>query len=178
MVDHLHVITGGPGSGKTSLIDTLAAEGVRHMPEAGRAIIQDQLDIGGTALPWSDREAFAALMLAWEMRSYREAVGAPGPIIFDRGIPDVIGYLRLCGLPVPAFIVRAAERRRYASKVFIAPPWPEIFEQDGERKQTLAEAEATYHAMVDAYSDQGYQLITLPLAPIAERARFVRERIA
>jgi predicted ATPase len=79
---------------------------------------------------------------------------------------------------VPAFTVRAAERRRYASKVFIAPPWPEIFEQDGERKQTLAEAEATYHAMVDAYSDQGYQLITLPLAPIAERARFVRERIA
>lgn len=76
MTDHLHVITGGPGSGKTSLIDALAAEGVRHMPEAGRAIIQDQVDIGGTALPWSDREAFAALMLAWEMRSYREGVSA------------------------------------------------------------------------------------------------------
>jgi hypothetical protein len=38
-------------------------------------------------------------MLAWEMRSYREAVSAPSPIIFDRRIPDVIGYLRLCGLP-------------------------------------------------------------------------------
>lgn len=112
MTDQLHVITGGPGSGKTSLIDALAGEGVRHMPEAGRAIIQDQVDIGGTALPWTDRDAFATLMLAWELRSYREAVSDPGPIIFDRGIPDVIGYLRLCGLPVPATALRAAEQRR------------------------------------------------------------------
>ena len=74
-------------------------------------------------------------MFAWEMRSYREAVGAPGPVIFDRGIPDVIGYLRLSGLPVPPSFLKAAERRRYASRVFIAPPWPCIFTQDAERKQ-------------------------------------------
>lgn len=177
MADHLHVITGGPGSGKTSLIEALAAEGVRHMPEAGRAIIQDQVDIGGTALPWRDREAFAALMLAWEMRSYREAATAQVPVIFDRGIPDVIGYLRLCRLPVPAVVLRAAELRRYASRVFIAPPWPAIFVQDAERKQTLEEAEATFHAMVDTYSGLGYELVKLPLASIADRAAFVRERI-
>ena len=147
------------------------------MPEAGRSIIQDQVDIGGTALPWDDREAFAALMLAWEMRSYREAVNALGPIIFDRGIPDVIGYLRLCGLPVPAPALRAAEQRRYARRVFIAPPWPAIFEQDAERRQTLAEAEATHHAMVDAYSGLGYELVPLPLASIADRVMFVRELI-
>jgi len=147
------------------------------MPEAGRSIIQDQVDIGGTALPWDDREAFAALMLAWEMRSYREAVNAPGPIIFDRGIPDVIGYLRLCGLRVPAPALRAAEQRRYARKVFIAPPWPAIFKQEAERKQTLAEAEATYHAMIDAYSRVGYELVPLPLASVADRVMFVRERI-
>jgi predicted ATPase len=46
-----HIITGGPGAGKTTLIDALAAEGIRHMPEAGRAIIRDQVAIGGTALP-------------------------------------------------------------------------------------------------------------------------------
>ncbi|WP_442679593.1 AAA family ATPase [Sphingomonas sp. ASY06-1R] len=178
MADNLHVITGGPGSGKTSLIDALAAEGVRRMPEAGRAIIQDQMDIGGTALPWDDRQAFAMVMLAWEMRSYREAVSAPGPILFDRAIPDVIGYLRLCGLPVPPPASKAAAQRRYARRVFIAPPWPAIFEQDAQRRQTLAEAEATYHAMVDAYSSLGYVLVELPLVSVAERARFVRQQIA
>src|SRR3546814_1518314 len=50
-----HVITGGPGSGKSTLIEALAVEGFDHMPEAGRAIIRDQVAIGGAALPWADR---------------------------------------------------------------------------------------------------------------------------
>jgi predicted ATPase len=72
--DRFFVITGGPGSGKSTLIDALAQRGLGAMPEAGRAIIQDQLAIGGEALPWSDRRAFAELMLGWEMRSYRAAL--------------------------------------------------------------------------------------------------------
>src|SRR3546814_10617091 len=63
-------------------------------------IIRDQVAIGGTALPWADRAAFAELMLGWELRSWHEAHDRAGPVIFDRGVPDVIGYLRLCGLPV------------------------------------------------------------------------------
>jgi predicted ATPase len=177
MTEGFHIITGGPGSGKSSVVDALGAEGFPHMPEAGRAIIQDQVDIGGEALPWADREAFAALMLAWEMRSYREATAMSGPVIFDRAIPDVIGYLRLCGLPVPDFIVRAAKMRRYARRVFIAPHWPAIFAQDAERKQTCAEAEATHEAMVEVYTELGYELVPLPLATVAERVRFVLSHI-
>lgn len=37
-----HIITGGPGSGKTTLIDAFAAQGFHHMPEAGWAIIRNQ----------------------------------------------------------------------------------------------------------------------------------------
>jgi predicted ATPase len=47
MAGHLYVLIGGPGSGKSSLIKALAAEGLPHMPEAGRATIQDQVAIGG-----------------------------------------------------------------------------------------------------------------------------------
>jgi predicted ATPase len=98
--ERLFVITGGPGSGKSTLIDALARRGVCSMLEAGRAIIQDQVAIGGEALPWADRRAFAELMLSWEMRSYRAALKRSGPVIFDRGVPDVLGYLRLSNLPV------------------------------------------------------------------------------
>ncbi len=102
-VDRLFVVTGGPGSGKSTLIAALAGHGIRSMPEAGRAIIQDQVAIGGEALPWSDRRAFAELMLSWEIRSYRAALRIDGPVIFDRGVPDVAAYLRLSELPVPAY---------------------------------------------------------------------------
>src|ERR1700689_434643 len=128
--DRLFAITGGPGSGKSTLINALAGCGLDTMPEAGRAIIQDQLAIGGQALPWSDRRAFAELMLSWEMRSYRTALTLTGPVIFDRGVPDVLGYMRLSGLSVPSHVTKAVEIFRYHQRVFIAPPWPEIFAAD------------------------------------------------
>ena len=40
--DRLVVITGGPGAGKTTLIEALAVRGHAVRPEAGRAIIRDQ----------------------------------------------------------------------------------------------------------------------------------------
>jgi predicted ATPase len=177
-IERFHIVTGGPGSGKTTVVEALAAAGLRAMPEAGRAIIRDQLSIGGNALPWADRVAFAELMLGWEMRSHREARACAEPVIFDRGVPDVMGYLALCGLEVRAHVRRAAEVFRYRRQVFIAPPWRDIFAQDAERKQDFAEAEATCEALVRAYTDLGYELIPLPLASVAERAAFVLDRIS
>jgi predicted ATPase len=171
--DRLFVITGGPGAGKSTLIDALSERGICSMPEAGRAIIQDQVTIGGEALPWSDRRAFAELMLSWEMRSYRAALSLSGPVIFDRGVPDVLGYLRLSNLPVPLHVERAAQMFRYHRRVFIAPPWPEIFAQDKERKQSFEEARATYEVMVETYSSLGYELVSLPLDSVEERVRLV-----
>jgi predicted ATPase len=175
--DNFFVITGGPGSGKSTLLDALAAHGIAHMPEAGRAIIQDQVAIGGTALPWKDRAAFAELMLAWELRSFRAACDIEKPVFFDRGVPDVIGYLNLCGLPVPEHVRRAADLYRYHRQVLVAPFWPEIFVQDQERKQTRDEARATCEAVSTAYERLGYELIVLPFAPVEERIRFVLQVI-
>jgi predicted ATPase len=172
------VVTGGPGAGKTTLIDRLAAAGYARSPEAGRAVIIDQLAIGGRALPWADRALFAELMLSWDLRSYRQAGRETGPVIFDRGLPDIIGYLRLIGLPVPAHLNAAAQRFRYRSRVLIAPFWPEIYRQDGERKQSPAEAERTYEHMVAAYTDCGYEPVHLPRSSVDERVRFVLDELA
>ncbi|MFK3914817.1 AAA family ATPase [Enterobacter cancerogenus] len=167
------VITGGPGAGKSTLLDYLRAKGYPTATEAGRAIIRDQVAIGGTALPWMDRKAFADLMLNWELRSWHEAVHSDAPFFFDRGLPDVIGYLTLCNLPVPPHMQRATELFRYGHTVFIAPPWEDIYVQDTERKQSFGEAVQTYHAMAEAYDRYGYNLIRLPLCGPEERAEFV-----
>lgn len=170
---NFHIISGGPGSGKSSLLTALKGRGFTTMPEAGRAIIQDQVHIGGSALPWADRQAFAELMLGWELRSYHEAGRMSGPVFFDRGVPDVFGYLRVCGLDVPAHIQSAAEQFRYNKRVFMAPPWRKIFHEDEERKQSWAEAVATFEAMVSTYEALGYEIALLPLASIEERIAFV-----
>jgi predicted ATPase len=172
---HLFVITGGPGSGKTSLIDALQRAGFARSIEAGRAIIQDQEVIDGPAL--RDPALFAELMLSWELRSYRMAQDLPGPVFFDRGVPDVAGYLRLMELPIPVHVQQAAALFRYNRHVFVAPPWAEIYKPDAERKQSFAEAVRTYEAMVAAYEALGYGVIELPRCSIAERVEFLRAKV-
>lgn len=176
-MERFFVITGGPGSGKSTLIDALAAAGVRTMPEAGRAIIRDQVAIGGDALPWKDRLAFAGQMLVWELRSWHEAAEGEGAVLFDRGVPDILGYLTMNDIPIPEHIEKAAELFRYNPSVFIAPPWRGIYAQDDERRQSWAEAETTYDMMVRIYAGLGYELVLLPLAPVGERVRFVMNRL-
>jgi predicted ATPase len=100
-----------------------------------------------------------------------------GPVFFDRGVTDLVGYLTLVGQPVPAHIARAAEQFRYNHRVFVAPPWPAIYMQDAERKQTPEEAVRTYEALVAAYCSCGYDLVSLPLVPVEERVRFVLDGI-
>lgn len=177
MGDHMFVVTGGPGSGKTSLIEAMGRRGFQSMPEAGRAIIQAQVQIGGTALPWADRALYAELMLSWELRSHQEASARDTPVLMDRGIPDVIGYLVLCDLPVPAHMETAAKRYAYNRRVFLAPYWDAIFTQDTERKQDRQEAEATASVMAQTYSRLGYQIVELPLAGVEDRADFVAARL-
>ncbi|KVU27791.1 ATPase [Burkholderia ubonensis] len=171
------VVTGGPGSGKSTLIDALERAGFARSQEAGRGVIQDQVAVDGPALPWRDRSAFAELMLGWEMRSHHLARQARGPVFFDRGVPDVIGYLRRSGLAVPAHADAAARRFRYHRRVFIAPPWPDIYTQDAERRQDFAEAVRTYDAMVECYASYGYRLIELPRASVKARVRFVLDAL-
>ena len=177
MCEPMFVVTGGPGSGKSSVIDAVARRGFRTMPEAGRAIIRDQVRIGGPARPWADRAMFAELMLGWELRSWHEARASGAPVLMDRGIPDVVGYLTLCGLPVPAHVEAAARLCRYNRRVFLAPYWDAIFTQDAERRQDRHEAEATGKVMAETYARLGYQIIELPLAGIEARADFMAESL-
>jgi predicted ATPase len=175
--DRFYVITGGPGSGKTSLIAALRSRGYNSTAEAGRTIIQDQVAIDGRALPWRDPLHFAELMLSMEMQSYRLAEQNVGPVFFDRGIPDVLGYLRLMHIPAPEHVQNAAKVFRYNHVVFVTPPWREIFQQDQERKQDFDEAVRTYDALVETYTSHNYELVEIPRTSIQDRVRFVLRKI-
>lgn len=56
------VFTGGPGSGKTSVIEHLQSLGYKTSDEVGRRVIQQQVESGGNALPWLDKAAFRDVM--------------------------------------------------------------------------------------------------------------------
>jgi predicted ATPase len=174
---NLFVVSGGPGSGKTTVLQELAGRGFPFAPEVAREIIQEQVRSGGAALPWKDREAYTALMLHRSIESYVTHTPAARPMFSDRAIPDTLCYARLIGLREEAFILDACRRYRYAPLVFLTPPWREIYETDAERKQDFAEAERTFHQMVQVYRECDYAISELPkLAPPA-RADFILEQL-
>lgn len=176
--DRFFIVTGGPGMGKTAVITALREQGYLTVQETGRDIIRQQVAAGGKALPWADREAFAGLMFEQSIRDYNRETGESGPVFFDRGIADTIGYLELCGLPVPEEMYRAAAAYRFNETVFITPPWLSIYEQDKERKQSFEEAVLTYESMVKVYSRLEYRLVPVPEATVAERAAFMLDTVS
>ncbi|WP_404403404.1 AAA family ATPase [Pelagibacterium halotolerans] len=173
--DMLFVITGGPGAGKTTLLDAAANMGIATVPETGRAVTQLQVEIGGRAVHWDDRATYAELMLDRDIQNHQKYAGRGATTLFDRGVPDLIGYARLCELETTDHIFKAARLFRYNANVFAAPPWREIYINDAERKQNWAEAVKTYEVIARAYEDLGYRLIELPRAPVADRLAFICE---
>ena len=174
--DRFFVLTGGPGAGKTTLVEALRARGFAATKEAGRGVIRAEMEGGGQALPWIDRQRFAERMFEWELASYRQAERQAGAVFFDRGLPDTLGYLGLEGLPVPAWMEEEAWRLRYHARVFVAPPWRQIYGRDEERRQSWQVAVRTHAAMVRTYRDFGYDLVELPRAPVERRLAFVLEQ--
>lgn len=184
VADRLVALTGGPGSVKTTLVERLVAAGFHAAPEGGRAIIRDQVAIGGHGLPWDDAALFAEFMLQWELRSYRWAqrLPPPGPVFFDHALPCLLGYWLLLGRPVPAHVEAAVAAFPYHQMIFVAPPWEAIYCNDGERKQSFDQACKAYDAIVAGYKyanaiNCGYELVELPRARVDERLAFILNRL-
>jgi predicted ATPase len=167
------IISGGPGSGKSSIIDRLDARGFTTVGETGRAIIREQAESGGDATHTGDAAAFGALMLERGIADYRRMRQVDEPVFFDRGIAELAGYWRLIGQPVPPRVTSAVEEYRSNPLVFLAPPWREIYRQDAERKQDWDEAVRTFELVREAYFEAGYRAVELPLDTVARRVSFI-----
>ena len=176
-IDRFVVISGCSGGGKSALLEELRRLGYPTVEEPGRRIVQEQLLDGGTALPWTDRVSFARHCIALALSDRRAARRPKGRwVFFDRGLIDALVALRhQTGESVFNAIKRS---HRYHQRVFMAPPWPEIYVTDNERRHSLDAGVAEYQRLVDAYPALGYELTILPTVGVAERAEFVLRTLA
>ena len=164
------VLTGAPGAGKTTLLNAAAAAGLITSPEVARVLLQQP---GGMALRAADPLGFAEAMLEAHIREFERHEGKSGPILFDRGFPDVVGFLDVSGLPVPKSVDAACRRLRYTGPILRAPAWADIYQQDAERIQDWRQAVASDEAVTAAWRRYGYEPIDLPYAGVEERLVFV-----
>ena len=175
--ESLFVITGGPGAGKTAVIQELEHRGFAVVAEVARQIIQEQVRARGNSVPWGDTKSYTELMLSRSIESFLTLKQASLPTFCDRGIPDVLCYARIISLPEVREILSACEQFRYNRRVFMLPPWPEVYRTDTERKQTFQEAVQVYQEMVRVYEHCGYAISEVPRARVELRAAFVLDSL-
>ncbi|MBS0480742.1 MAG: AAA family ATPase [Proteobacteria bacterium] len=169
------VLTGAPGAGKTTLLDAAAAAGIQTSPEVARQLLQSP---GGMELRETDPLGFAEAMLEAHRREYERWADFPGSVLFDRGFPDVVGFLEVSGLPVSPAIDRTCRTLRYHGPILRAPAWAEIYVQDAERTQDWQGAVASDEAVTAAWKRYGYEVAELPFASVDKRLDFLQYLLA
>lgn len=176
---NLFVITGGPGVGKTTLINALNQRGYSTIPEEARKIIQHQIQTHGDGLPWKNKIFYSKLMLQASIETFKLVTAKTSDeiIFFDRGILDSVCYMKMENIPKSLEVENDLHKYRYSEKVFLLPPWLEIYETDNERKQTWEEAVYTHNKMKQIYLEYGYEIIEVPIGTTEERCNFVMEYI-
>ena len=174
--NHYFVLTGAFGSGKSTVLELLRLRGVQVIVEPARQILAEQRSIQGNGVPERDPRLFVELMLSRMLSTYRQSDSRPGPLLFDRGIPDILAYARLFGFDLPA-AENAATLYRYNTKVFIAPFWGEIYCTDEERTVPSSVAREFGDHVRAIYERLGYTPVDLPCSSAEDRAEFILHRV-
>lgn len=176
MQNRFILISGCSGGGKSTLLVELRARGYAVIEEPGRRIIAEERKSGGNALPWVDATAFLRRAIDVALGDMMSASAHSGWVFFDRGLVDAASALEaLTGEPVldPLCTVH-----RYHQRTFMAPPWPEIYVTDSERRHGFEASVAEYQRLMTVLPALGYDVINLPKAPPQARADFVLTTLA
>ena len=170
------LLTGAFGSGKSTLLEHLQSRGIRGIVEPARTILAEQRSIQGNGVPEKDPHLFVELMFSRMLNSYRRSEALSGPVLFDRGIPDILGYAALFGFDFPEG-ENAAHLYRYNPHVFFAPAWEEIYCTDDERTLPFSSSFKFGKDLREIYERLGYTLIDLPCVTVAKRGDFILDRL-
>jgi predicted ATPase len=169
------LITGGPGFGKSSIIEHLESRGYKVFHEVAREIIREEQLKGGQALPWINIAAFSEKILEGRLRQHAE--GLENISFYDRGLPDIAAFIAKDKKEIPKDILNHCSSIRYHRKVFITPPWESIFHRDEERKEDFAAAIRVHKAIERIFPEFGYDLIPIPMGSIRWRSEFVLKNL-
>lgn len=174
------VITGGPSTGKTSIINYLEQQGFTCLHEVIRAMTLEKkaeevetVFKSNPIISVADPATFNQRILDARIAQYSSVSDSLEEIIFfDRGIPDVLAYMDCFDQKYDLAFERAVENHIYDA-IFIMPPWKEIHTSDNERFESYEESVLVYECLFNCYTRFGYDVHLVPKTDVAQRANFI-----
>lgn len=167
------VITGGPGTGKTSIINDLLKRNLSCLEEISRQVTLEAQQNGISQLFLSEPLLFSDLLLEGRSRQFDEAeLFSSEFVFFDRGLPDVVAYLDYMKHDYPENYNTICEEKRY-DHIFILAPWQEIYKSDNERYESFEQAIEIHHYLLETYNRFKYELHDVPFGSVGSRTDFI-----
>lgn len=167
------VLIGGPGSGKTSIIQHLEQSGYSCMHEISREVTKKAQADGIDQLFLEQPLLFSELLLEGRLAQFHNAKELEAACVFyDRGLPDVTIYMDFIGSEYGDDFKETCYTHRYDA-VFLLPPWKDIYEQDNERYESFEQATELYAFLKRGYQEYHYRITEVPIGTVEERAAFI-----
>lgn len=171
------MITGGPYSGKTSLLERLATRGYRTLPEAAIRVIEALNAEYGVEGQRTWRLAHPVEFqdrVAREQEAQERAIALrEGEVLFaDRALPDSIGYCRYKGVEPPRWLLEATREKRYTEVLLLDTLASFDSRLSSGRSSTYADSLRIRDHLRRTYEELGYPVIAVPELPIGERDAF------
>lgn len=167
------VITGGPGTGKSTIINHLIQRNFTCLEEISRQVTLDAKKKGIDQLFLTNPLLFSELLLKGRQKQFIDANRFDNKtVFFDRGIPDVLAYMDFIGNTYPKTFVDACKAAIYDA-VFILKPWEAIYTSDNERYESFDQALKIHDNLVNTYKNYNYTLIDVPFDTVGNRTNFI-----
>jgi predicted ATPase len=168
------VITGSVCSGKSTLIDQLAACGHQTAPEAARQYFEQEIAATGKTIDQIRKEMVPCVNgIVDLMLKIEQGLDPTETVFLDRGYPDVFAFIRQIGLD-PNLYLPDCFHYRYAS-VFMLDRFP--VQRDDVRIEDEAAAKYLDQWHCCDYTALGYRIVRVPVLPPKERIAFVLEKV-
>ena len=171
------ILSGCSGGGKSALLKRMEVRGFPVIEEAGRRIVKAEIARDSDGLPWKNPQKFALLAAELVEQDLRMQIHSEDISFIDRSIVDLYAYLCQLKLSTPEKLTNLLKQMRFQRRVFMVPPWLEIYEEDDERRKSYTEAVNEFQFLIKTYEQFGYELIFVPKLTVDERTDFVLDHV-
>lgn len=168
---------GGPGTGKSTVLDELKKQQYHCMEEISREVTLQAQKQGIDQLFLTEPLLFSQKLLEGREQQYINADKTNTDVVFfDRGIPSIYAYMRFLKTDFPDVFLQKSNQYRY-TKVFQFLPWKEIYTSDNERYENYEESVTISNFLYDAYNELSYDIVTVPFGTVKDRCNFILNSI-
>lgn len=165
-----YVITGGPGSGKTTTVNILRQRGYKTTVEGARHYIDTLRASGKNVADARKRQTEFQLEVLKLQIAEEEALDPTELVFLDRAIPDALAYYRFLYLPLDKTLTDALARIYYR-KIFILESLPIV--NDYARTEGEMQQKRLHDLLNEVYHSLPFPVMHVPVLPAEERVDLI-----